>query len=137
MATAFDANSTLWDEWFNLEDKNKQEFRGHLRDEAPLNLAKTVQSISQVAVTDPYPLSTLLQMQGGNTFETKKLNYRPATVLMRAGGKQIVGSLVWTSELVASNNIELPPCCDSDEHKWHTVQIAGESISKHPRTHLS
>ncbi|KAJ7301025.1 hypothetical protein DFH08DRAFT_827935 [Mycena albidolilacea] len=128
MVTAFDANSTLWDEWFNLEDKNKQELGGHLRDEAPLNLAKAIQSSSRVAVTDPYPLSTLLQMQGGNTFKT---------ILMRAGGKQMAESLVWTSELVASNNIELPPCCDSDEHKWKTVQIAGESISKHLRTHLS
>jgi hypothetical protein len=53
-----------------LHDKNKQEFRGHLRDEALLNLAEAVQSSSRVAVTDPYLLSTLLQMQGGNTFKT-------------------------------------------------------------------
>ncbi|KAJ7344021.1 hypothetical protein DFH08DRAFT_810553 [Mycena albidolilacea] len=48
----------------------------------------------RVAVTDPYPLSALLEMQGGNTFKTK---------------------------LVASNNIELPPCCDNDGEtavKW-------------------
>ncbi|KAJ7796108.1 hypothetical protein B0H14DRAFT_2620202 [Mycena olivaceomarginata] len=55
---------------FIAADKNKQEFGGHLRDEAPLNLAKAVQSSSRVAVMDPYPLSTLLQMQGGNTFKT-------------------------------------------------------------------
>ncbi|KAJ7828231.1 hypothetical protein B0H14DRAFT_2594735 [Mycena olivaceomarginata] len=50
MATAFEPNSTLWDEWFNLEmggrDKNKQEFGGRLRSEAPLNLAEAIQLTS-------------------------------------------------------------------------------------------
>ncbi|KAJ7304826.1 hypothetical protein DFH08DRAFT_1055196 [Mycena albidolilacea] len=113
MATTFDPNSTLWDEWFNLEDKNKQEFGGHLRGEAPLNLAEAV----QLASGSDRPISA--EHPSGNArwkhFQNKCM-------------------LVWTSELVASNNIELLPCRDNDKCKWQAN--SGESISKHLRTHL-
>ncbi|KAJ7831390.1 hypothetical protein B0H14DRAFT_2592702 [Mycena olivaceomarginata] len=68
MQTArFEMSSSIW-KW----DKKKQELGGHLRDKAPLNLTEAVQSRSRVAVTDPYLLSTLLQMLGGNTFKTRQ-----------------------------------------------------------------
>ncbi|KAJ6487912.1 hypothetical protein C8R45DRAFT_994873 [Mycena sanguinolenta] len=48
---------------------------------------------SRLAVTDPYPLSTLLQMQGGNTFKTNIELPLHAAMQTTASDKQMAGRL--------------------------------------------
>ncbi|KAF8186968.1 hypothetical protein K438DRAFT_1973158 [Mycena galopus ATCC 62051] len=66
---------------------------------------------SRLAVTDPYPLSTLLQMQGGNTFKTNIELPLHAAMTTTSSGKQTAGSLsVNIRELTSIETAKL--CCE-------------------------
>jgi len=76
---------------------------------------------SRLAVTDPYPLSKLLQMQGGNTFGTNIELPLHAAIETNASGKQMAGSLsVNIRELTSIETVKL--WCEMAEKRSSELQ---------------
>ncbi|KAF7360296.1 C2 domain-containing protein [Mycena venus] len=76
---------------------------------------------SRLAVTDPYSLSTLLQMQGGNTFGTNIELPLHAAIETHASGKRVAGSLsVNIRELTSIETAKL--CCEMAERRSSELQ---------------
>ncbi|KAJ7240826.1 hypothetical protein B0H12DRAFT_1074647 [Mycena haematopus] len=79
---------------------------------------------SRLAVTDSYPLSTLLQMQGGNNFKTNIQLPLHAAIETTTSGKQMAGSLSLNiRELASIDTAKL--CCEIAE-----ARSSGESSRK-------
>ncbi|KAJ7892924.1 hypothetical protein B0H14DRAFT_3854775 [Mycena olivaceomarginata] len=97
-------------------------------------------STSRVAVTDPYPLSTLLEMQGGNTFKTNIELPLHAAITTNASGKQMAGSLsVNIRELTSIETAKLS--CEMAERKSNELQRIdsqnGPILQTTPPEHLT
>ncbi|KAK7044751.1 C2 domain-containing protein [Favolaschia claudopus] len=76
---------------------------------------------SCLAITDPYPLSTLLKMQGGNTFLTNIELPLHSAMGTNSVGKQVAGSLsLNVRELTSIETAKL--CCELAERRSHELQ---------------